>query len=91
MPHMFKNTPLTWFEQCSELYNVDSSHGTDDDAALPLQIRDTQPHAHVSWQQVRDQFNRAASVSEDSHDRTEHQAFVDIWTLYVINNTKAEK
>jgi hypothetical protein len=85
MPHMFKNTPLNWFEQCSELYNVDSSHGADDDdAARPLQIRDTTPHAHVSWQQVRDQFNRAASINE-------HQASVDLWTLYAMNNIKARK
>ena len=91
MPHMFKNTPLNWFEQCSELYNVDSSHGTDDNAALPLQISDTMPHANVSWQQVRDQFNSAAVDSEGPWDSTQHQAFVDLWTLYVMDNLKAEK
>ncbi len=76
---MFKNIPLSWFEPCSDLFNVDSSLGMDY-AARPLQISDTQPHANVSWQQVRDQFNRASG----SEEHTEHQAFVDLWTRYVL-------
>jgi hypothetical protein len=91
MPHMFKNTPLkSWVEQCSDLYNVDGA----DDATLsqcPLQNRHETPHTNVSWQQVRDQFNSAAVDSEGPWDSTQHQAFVDLWTLYVMDNLKAEK
>ncbi len=82
MPHMF-----------SDLYNVDNSHGVDG-ATLsqhPLQNRHETPHTNVSWQQVRDQSNRAAVDSEDPWDSTQHQAFVDLWTLYVMDNFKAEK